>query len=339
MPSGILTEEVRGTPPRPAPRAWPFTRVFACIEDAAAPGDVAQAAADIASDSGAALRLATVLPGLEGGAVATDPVEWDMARRAAARDLADRAEGLSPVTDLSVAVLSGRPVPALSRAIAAAGADLVVLGSGRRRRSERPGLGGVAHALAAAVTGSVMIVPPGSAGLASEGGPVLAAVDCSPHAQAALAVAGHLAAARRAELVLVHALPEPADAIDGPPEPGDEALCERLRQRNASAARRRLERLRPASPDGSVRCRLRLVEGGDPREVLARAVAEENAGLLVIAARGSGRTPDLAIGSTADYLLSVCRVPVLMVRGRSAAPPVRDRLRMPGSRRPLGGVA
>jgi hypothetical protein len=65
--------------------------------------------------------------------------------------------------------------------------------------------------------------------------------------------------------------------------------------------------IRPFSPDdgaGNVRSRLRIVAGGDPREIIARAVAEEGADLLVIAARGARRTANLAIRSTADYPLA-----------------------------------
>ncbi|WP_158547522.1 universal stress protein [Rhodovulum sp. 12E13] len=346
MRTGLRARDTLGVPRLPGLDTRPFGRVFACIKDVAAADGVAEAAAEIASDSGAALHLARVLPGSGGEGVVADPVDWDIARRAAARDLEGRAEGLPPglaeaVPDLAIDVLSGLPVPALLHAIAEAGADLVVLGRGRSRPPGRPRLGGIARAVAMAVEGSVMVVPSRPRPGAAPGRSVLVAVDGSPHSQAALCVARRIAGVRHADLVLLHALSDPTLAFEGPPDPEDTALRARLRERNARVARQRLELIRPVMPDGegAVGSRLRLVEGGDPREMIARAVAEEGAGLLVIAARGSGRTTDLSIGSTADYLLSACSVPVLMVRGRVGRTPEQTRARVPRSRRPARGVA
>ena len=138
---------------------------------------------------------------------------------------------------------------------------------------------------------------------------ILAATDFSPAAHQAADRAAQLAVASDAELCLVHARQRGSwlESIGG--EATMRALSEQLEAATEAALKAEQARLaaRGTQPHGE------LLAGPLHRELeplLARLPAQ----LLVMGAHGEGGWHDLLLGSTADRVLRLHRLPVLLVR-------------------------
>ena len=132
---------------------------------------------------------------------------------------------------------------------------------------------------------------------------IVVGVDGSPGAQAALAWAMRLGEALGAEVVAVHAVglletAHPAGQPAGAWRAGlrdltDHRWCARL-------------------VDAGLAHRIEVVDG-PAVDVLLDAAQREHASLVVVGARGVGRRPELALGSTSLRLLQAARVRTLVV--------------------------
>lgn len=132
---------------------------------------------------------------------------------------------------------------------------------------------------------------------------IVVGVDGSPGAQVALAWAMRLGEALGAEVVAVHAVglletAHPAGQPAGAWRAGlrdltDHRWCARL-------------------VDAGLAHRIEVVDG-PAVDVLLDAAQREHASLVVVGARGVGRRPELALGSTSLRLLQAARVPTLVV--------------------------
>ncbi len=304
-----------------------FAHVVACLSHSPGANEVLREAAEIAQATGAELIAFRVMESPENGnGRPADPVEWELARREQEAHLRRLAEDIAAPAELKTEVVDGPATDCICRKAREAAIDLTALGAGGKGHWAEHGLGSTVRRVAENLDGSLLIVPETAA--AGEwpdprpytARPVLVPLDSSPHGESVLPVAVHLAESRGAELVLLHALPDVRLTANGPPESGDAALRDKLRGRNERAARAYLERVRARLPVEGVRTRMRILTGEDPRHALARAVAEEHAGLVVLSARGLGGHPDLPVGSTAEYLLSGATSPVLLLRRTGSAP-------------------
>jgi len=136
-------------------------------------------------------------------------------------------------------------------------------------------------------------------------GRIVAGIDRSPEARAALGWAERLAGAGpgAVEIVAVHAvglLP----ALDGRllAAHREQARIEQVVADDWCAPLRRAGRAFRA-----------VVRDGVPAEVLRQVAVEESAGLVVVGSRGVGTTPAGALGSTSLHLLQLAPCPVLVV--------------------------
>lgn len=294
-----------------------FRHVMACIDHSVDARRVLQQAATIAELSGAELTALRVLPTVRDERYA-DPVEWELSRREENAYLRRVARDLDAPETMKTAIMTGcQAARCILDAARESGADLVVLGAGARENPRGWGLGGTARHVAEDFDRSVLIVPEGPwETRPADALPrrILVPLDGSARAEAALRIAAAIAPKRSAELVLVHAVPQIELHTEGPEAPEDEALRDRLTRRAEHIAKTRLDRLRRLLPADTIRSRVRMLSGEEPRRALARTLLEEEGELVVLAARGTGSDPDLPIGSTADYLLSHAASPVLLVR-------------------------
>lgn len=304
-----------------------FAHVLACLSHSAGASEVLREAAEIAQATGAELTaLRVVQSWRRGNGHPADPVEWELARREEEARLHQLVEDTAPQTELKTEVIDGSATDCICRKARETDVDLTVLGSGSKRHWAEHGLGSTVRRVAENLESSLLIVPETAVAGARPGPhpyraqPVLVPLDSSTQGESVLPVAFLLAQSRDAELVLLHAVPDVSLTSNGPPESGDAALRDQLRHRNERAARAYLERVRARLPIDGVRTRIRILTGEEPRHALARAVAEEHAGLVVLSARGLGGHPDLPVGSTAEYLMSGATVPVLLLRPAGAAP-------------------
>jgi len=201
----------------------------------------------------------------------------------------------------------------LDRALALS-ADVIVVGTHRRRGLDSVVLGSVAETVLRRAPCDVLTVP-------TEGhaGPrpvrvsaITCGVDFSPESAHAARAAFEIAARADASLLLVHAIEWLAD---GQPIDYVEFNVNEFRARLVYNAQQRLDALVDGESAGRARSiRTKVAIGRAYREVLAVA-RHDQADLIVIGHQGGGGHPLPLVGSTADQIVRGAWCPVLTVRG------------------------
>lgn len=141
---------------------------------------------------------------------------------------------------------------------------------------------------------------------------ILAAVDGSSDAAAALRHAATLARDQHARLIVltvVPAAPAPVaspGSIAAPPEDNDGAYARILR-----------DAVEPLPPDIGVETRLAR---GKPARRIIEIALESGSDLIVMGFHGHGRLHHALIGSTSDAVLRASSLPVLLMRATGAEP-------------------
>ncbi|XRQ14463.1 universal stress protein [Actinomadura welshii] len=244
------------------------------------------------------------------GAMAVPAVDLREAAEAVAAEGAARArEEIGEAGRTEVRAVLGRGGAANMLMEAAAGAELIVVGSRGRGGFAELVLGSTAGELAAHAAVPVVVVRdrPAEDGAASPGGPVVVGVDGSAASLEAVGLAFAEADLRGAEVLAVVAWPAEADA--GPAPLVD---AESLRGFAGERLDRLVEPWRGKYPGVAVRTEVRT---GPPREVLLDAARD--AGLLVVGSRGIGGFRGLLLGSVSHALLHHAAAPVAVVRAPS----------------------
>lgn len=295
-----------------------FRHVLACLDRSPHAQAILAQAAAFADLSDAKLTVLRVLPGATAARSCADPVDWELTRREELADIQRIADAIGATAQLEAVVVCGDTARCIEDEAQRRCVDLLVIGAGAFGTPGHWGLGGTARHLAESFAGSVLLVPQSLAGLPPAQRRVIVPVDGSQPAEAALGYATAIARDCEAEMVVLHALPEIGSTQDAHPGRDGSPLWSALRREAERMAEARLERLRRLLPIDGRQHRVRRLDGDEPRRALARAIAEERAGLVVLSARGQGQDPDLPIGSTADYLLARATSPVLLIRTAEA---------------------
>ncbi len=209
-----------------------------------------------------------------------------------------------------VRVEQGEVIPAILAA--AAGAGLVVVGARGWNPIRDMILGSTADRLLSGCRQPILVARrPGR-------GPyrrVVAAVDFSPHSDAALAFARRLAP--EADIVLVHACALPFEGklrIAGVSEEHLRAYRAEVRQE----ARERMAAMLSAQRGDRSRLAHAVAMGRAPVVVLAKA-RELRADLIVIGKRGQSAAADLLLGSVTRHVLADANCDVLVVQAPAGA--------------------
>jgi universal stress protein A len=148
---------------------------------------------------------------------------------------------------------------------------------------------------------------------------ILCATDFSDTAEAAWEMACELARVHQAELTLVHVFVElPAYTLPEVPGPAVVQIWEDQRRWVDQALE---ERVAAARARG-LTARGRLVTGA-AAAAIAESATEEQSELLVIGTHGRTGINRLLIGSIAERVIRIAPCPVLTVKPRPAAEPVR----------------
>jgi nucleotide-binding universal stress UspA family protein len=257
-----------------------------------------------------------------------DPLAWELRRREAQNRIQRllEAAGGAEVDDAALDVAVGPFHDRLQAQLSDSLVDLCVVGAVGEGTQPGGVIGGTARRIVETSPCSVLIVPPrGShdAGRAAESlRRVMVPLDCSRRAETALPAAVALADACGAEIVIAHAVPEPAITEIGPPDEADIALSSNVTKRNRKAAERYMSRLRGRLALDRRPIRTLIVSGAEPRHELVRAAQDEAADLIVLSAKGAGGYADQALGSVADFLVTHLGKPLLIVRpGPDRKPP------------------
>jgi nucleotide-binding universal stress UspA family protein len=137
---------------------------------------------------------------------------------------------------------------------------------------------------------------------------ILVATDFSRGAEAALSWAKALAAAFRAEVILLHVL----DLSRFPPNiaaaPTGEAMLAHVRADNARQMAAMVERFPGARP---------ILREGTARSAILEVATEVDADLIVMGTHGHTGLSHVLFGSVAEHVVRHSRVPVLTVRQNS----------------------
>ena len=291
-------------------------RVMAAVDDSHVSQTAIPHAVAIASALDADLTLVRVLEPKRKSAGPSDPVEWHILREQAHCQIEELARlQADNLGRIDTRVVEGRPADEICHWARENQVDLTVLcthGSGGAIERD---LGRTARRVIECASGPVLLVP------ASMEEPrqvhyrrILVLLDGSSRAESALPFALRLAQAEHAELIPVHAIPEPEFTEIGPPEPEDVALRAQLMRRNQRVAQDYLDRLRAHIESKGVPVRILLLQGGDARHALMNAFADQKPDLIVMASHGHSGHMDVAAGSVATYLISHAHVPLLLVR-------------------------
>lgn len=314
---------------------------FLCGLDLASPhvDAVARLATEWALASGARLELLHVVAksseldlDLDGDSSAQRAIGAVIRRRAQARAedamktlarYANRAEGQG--VSCAVILLEGRASDAILRR--AVRADLVILGPHARSwavgddGSIQRWIGSVASSVVRDAPCPVLLACGVELGeLPSPSLPWVLATDFQPASIDAIRAAVVLRGKGKAPFVVVHHVPSLLD--EGPTEDGVDpvlfAWCDQTVQRRA---RTRLGLL--AASEGLSSARLRVVDG--PLYDSLRVVVEvHRASVLVLGDHSRAERPEPRLGSLAKRAMRESRVPVLLVRRRSAAGRARE---------------
>lgn len=160
---------------------------------------------------------------------------------------------------------------------------------------------------------------------------VMAVLEAGAHADAAVAEGVALAAAHRAELVVLHWAPElEGVVVDAVPDPSgfapmpDEHELQVARER---AGRRVSAALAAAAREG-VEVRVLVAVASDGAKGIARAAQEQACDVVVIASEGGNAVTRLVTGSLVPGVITESPVPVLICPGDpEAAQRLRNRRR------------
>jgi len=162
------------------------------------------------------------------------------------------------------------------------------------------------------------MTPPAKDADTAPGGAVVAAIDFSAFSEAALLWAGRYAGQTGLSLVVLHIVHEPAEMpgyYERDPDNPDVPLKD-LAERMMSSF---LERIREENPkvSGLDDAEVMLVEGLPVEKILA--VSEElGASLVVMGSQGRTGLPRVLIGSKAEKIVQMSKIPVTIVKMPSA---------------------
>lgn len=308
--------EARGIGPAREGRAV-FGGILACVDGSPHSAAVLDWATALSRCLNAPLRTLHVLDGATAQSAPQDPLAWELRRREAQSRLQALLEQAG-ADDAVLEVAAGSFHDRLQACLADSLVDLCVIGAVGQGTQPDGVIGGTARRIAETSPCSVLIVPPRGPDDAGRGAAtirrLMVPLDCSHRAETALPAAVALADACGAEIVLVHAVPEPSITEIGPPDEVDIALNRNVTEHNRKVAERYMSRLRARLALDGRAIRILIVSRAEPRHQLVRAAQDEAADLIVLSAKGAGGYADQALGSVADFLVTHLGKPLLIVR-------------------------
>jgi nucleotide-binding universal stress UspA family protein len=140
------------------------------------------------------------------------------------------------------------------------------------------------------------------------GKPIVVGVDGSENAVRAARYAAKLAGLMQSSLVLVHVVPSlavPADAI---------AFGAQLLQAHRVRGEALLDMMVNQLESTGLKIEKRLADSGAPAEVLADVANQVGAELIVVGDTGVGTVTRMLLGSVADRISHIAKVPVLIAK-------------------------
>jgi nucleotide-binding universal stress UspA family protein len=147
---------------------------------------------------------------------------------------------------------------------------------------------------------------------------LLVPLDDSPTAQRGLAEAIALARDLKSTLVLLHVV----ELVPMMPEVATAQAWEAIREGLKDSGRRVLDAAAARARGAGIACETVLndVDANRPADVIVREASAQHCDLIVMGTHGRRGVGRVLLGSDAELVLRLSPVPVLLVRGSSAAP-------------------
>ena len=287
-----------------------FSKVIVGVDGRLGGRDAIALAQRLAGPDGA-ITLANVFPGRNNPIRAVTPGKVEEDRQAALALLERERDDARVGTAELAAVEAPRPGRGLHEEAQRRDADLLVLGTSHHGAIGRTFLGNDTRAALEGAPCAVAVAPAGFSEQARPFATIGVGYDGSPESEAAIAVAKELAAPTNARVEALQLVTYPTYVFTGIVPPVGDGITEMVKE--ADAAMREIPGV-----DGRA-------EYGLAGEDLAAFSREVD--LLVVGSRGYGPAKRLIAGSTASYLQSHARSPLLILpRGTDyAAPPEGSR--------------
>lgn len=266
----------------------------------------------------------TLLRVLKAPGAPVDPVEWELRRAEARRNLDRiRTQLLARQLGANVELLEGRPAEQIIEFAKHNQVDLTVLSSHGEGGLSGWALSSTIQKVLARAETSILIVPAYCNAPVEIGelhlSKILVPLDCSPRAECTLPLAVSLARAHQAKLLLAHVVSVPEMPRRMPASQEDIALAERLTERNRVEAERYLAELRERLVTEGVTAETRLVVSPQKVRSIDALADAENVDLVLVAAHGCSGDQQVRYGSVAGRLPQECSKPVMIVQDLSDA--------------------
>jgi nucleotide-binding universal stress UspA family protein len=299
-------------------------RIVIAIDDSFVPQVVIPHGMAIAKALDADVMLFRILESKQWPGEITDPVQWHLLREQARNHIQELAERHAwEAGRIETRIDEGQPCDQICRWMREHQGSLTVLSSRGSAGLNEPALGRTARRVVESGVGSILLVPAIAQTVPTvRYSRILIPLDGSSRAESALPIALRVAESMNAEILLVHAVPEPELTEIGPLEPEGLELRAGLLRRNERVARAYLERIRSHLSARVVRVQMIVLRGGDSRHLLTQAISDQHADLVVMASHGHGGHMDLPFGSVASHIVEQTPVPVLLVRNHHDAPAI-----------------
>jgi nucleotide-binding universal stress UspA family protein len=246
-----------------------------------------------------------------------DTAEWRLTRaevRAYLERIATELAGRGVAVETEIA--EGRASEQILCIAEARSADLIVLCSHGRGGITEFSLSGTVSKVIRSARTSVLVVR-SKAGASSEDvryTRVMAAVDCTKRSTWAVHIAGSIARAQSAELLLATVVTQP-DVLGGAAERLKQApLLKELMRRQHDMAWRHLEGLREEVASSDLVVRDRIVEAEQIGPALNQLAEEEDCSLIVLSAHGGQPDSDWRFGAVPSLLLEHATRPLLVLQ-------------------------
>lgn len=278
------------------PDGQPFRRLLVATDTTPVAEGALRVADVLATSTGAAVEVLTVVESPPASPFAPPPPPLvDQMERAIRHAHVQLLTTIGDRPQWSVTARLGSPAETISRLAEAHGADLIVVGRGRRRRSDRVLTTETALRVARRATVPMLSVPPTVRALPQR---LLIATDFGPSCLRAARLALHLASRpARVHLVYVHEMQPPVGRMP----PGSDAL---------DAAFVRMERTL-ADEDG-VEVSSASIAGGDVSSRLLEYAQAHDIELVAIGTQGRSFGHDTRLGGVAARLIRAVPCAVLV---------------------------
>ncbi len=310
-----LNEEISQESKNSHTHSSKYNRVVACIDAFRDSWKVVPYGVIVANAFDAELTLMHVIETNANFGTPADPIASSLLRREAVMKMNRLAKNWkNDVSEIEAEVLEGHPGEQICIWAKDHEVDLTVICARQDRAICDWDVGDTARRVMDCVTGSVMLIPESITDGDANCRRIIAPLDGSSRAESALQIALRLAETQDGELILVHAIPEPHFTHIGPLEPEDVELRSRIVRRNELAGRTYLDRICHRISDSVIPVRSVILSGGDPRHLIARAIQNERADMVVIASHGCSGHADMPAGSVASHLMTHTSIPLFIVR-------------------------